>query len=147
MIDFEAQLAWLTRFIRDDAFNSPNMFISACDRIRTCPSWMLRDAAWKEVQRLGQPIVRANPKKPDGHQKTQSRVNKAYDALKSKMLSNPEGFRKGSERVPEPPNVNAHVGAGEISDDDEPMLCSVAGCSGLAGADGRCADCVAGARR
>ena len=53
LVDFDAELVWLCRFIEDDTFNSPNQYVSAMNAIRTCPSWMLRDAAWKEIQRLG----------------------------------------------------------------------------------------------
>jgi hypothetical protein len=146
LMDFDAERAWLCRFIAEDTFHSPNQYISAMTKIRTCSSWMLRDAAWKEVQRLGLPPVKSA--NPEAQIKVQARMDKAYTALQAKMSANTEGFRegfrKGSERVSKLSNVNdnAHAGVGVHAVPDETLGCATAACSGIAGPDGRCPDCV-----
>ena len=114
LVDFDAEQVWLPRFIADDTFNSPNQYISAMNAIRTCSSWMLRDAAWKEIQRLGLPPVKVADR--ERREKVQARLDKALAALRARMYASGEGSRKGSGRVSKPSNANANANA----DEDEP---------------------------
>jgi hypothetical protein len=117
LVDFDAEQLWLPRFIAEDTFNSPNQYVSAMNAIRTCPSWMLRDAAWKEIHRLGLPLPKSAD--PDARQRMQARMEKAKAALQARMYANPEGDRKGFERVSKLSNVNANANAdaGDANED------------------------------
>lgn len=139
LLDFDAEHAWLCRFIGDDTFNSPLQYVSAMKLIRTCPSWMLRDAAWKEVQRLGLPLTKS--------EKMQEALDKAHAALQARMHANREGYREGIERVSKPCNDNdhAHDHEGEYepnAETDDPPLTCANGCDSVAGPDGYCEFCV-----
>jgi hypothetical protein len=148
LVDVDAELAWLCRFIEEDTFNSPNVYVSVLNAIRTCPSWMLRDAAWKEVQRLGLPPVKSG--KPGWPEEMERRMKRAYAALQERMYANPKGDRKGFERVSKLPNVNAHAHVGEDAGAGETqhsgLLCAN-GCDRPAGPDGRCDVCAKAQKR
>lgn len=145
-IDFDAEVCWLCRFIRGDTAQSPNQYVSAMRSIRSCPSWMLRDAAWKEIQNIGIPPV-SSPK-PEWREEMHRRMEGEYIKLQSRMASNPEGFRKGFETVSKPrnDNDNANEGEGEPPTSGEAAfaLCTN-GCDSPAGFGPRgayCSGCV-----
>jgi hypothetical protein len=96
-MDHHMEKVWLRWFIRDDAFNNPNYYVSALKAIRTCRSGVLRHAAWEEIQRLGQPAL-----KPETAEKMHGRIQKAYDALKVQMLTESHTPSKGMEGVSKP---------------------------------------------
>ncbi|WP_445169888.1 hypothetical protein ACTXG7_11540 [Mycolicibacterium sp. Dal123E01] len=143
LVDYDAEVAWLAGFIREDTYNSPNQYVAVMKLIRTCPSWMLRDAAWKEVQRLGLP-----PVKSDGEagKKMAQRMQRAFDELQTRMISNPgggrnlKGFPNGSETPSKLSNAHAHAHGHE---DDDADRCSTSGCPNVPGPEGFCGACVA----
>jgi len=147
LVDFDAELVWLCRFIAEDTYNSPNQHVSAMNAIRTCPSWMLRDAAWKEIQRLGLPPVKS--KDEDARQRMQARMEKALAALRARMYASREGYRNPFETPSKLSNVNAnaHVGegaGGNPTESEEVGLCTN-GCDSPAGHGPHgayCIDCV-----
>jgi hypothetical protein len=122
-VDFDAEKAWLCRFIEEDTYHSPNQYVAALKKVGDQPSWMLRDAAWKEVQRLGTPVQKSEPAAV--REKMQRRVDAAYDALRERMIAaGLKGYRRGSEGVSKPSNVNAtdaYAGgvAGETAADND----------------------------
>lgn len=115
LIDYDAERLWLCRFMAQDTFNSPNLYINAMNKIRNCSSWMLRDAAWKEVQRLGLPPVKSDT---EGGAKVQKALDSTFGALQDKMAERvPETLpERVPERVRELSNVNAN--ANEKTDAD-----------------------------
>jgi hypothetical protein len=119
---------------------------------------MLRDAAWKEVVRLGLPPVKSD--NPETQEKMMRRMQAAYSALQDQMLKKSDtpskGDRKGIEAPSKLPNVNAHAnahggegaGAGEptltaecLTPSGQPLLCA-GGCDEPAGPDGYCELCA-----
>jgi hypothetical protein len=150
MVDYDAELAWLCGFIEEDTFNNPNQYVSALGAIRTCSSWMLRDAAWKEIQRLGLPPVK--PGKPEAQRRMQARMQRAWDGLAERMYANPKGDRRGFDTPSKVSSVNAHAHVGEDAGADDPgtepgLLCSSAGCQRPVGPDGRrCEQCAKAAK-
>jgi hypothetical protein len=146
LIDFDAERAWLCRFIAEDTFHSPNQYVAAMTRIRACPSWMLRDAAWKEIQRLGVPPIKSANE--ETRNKMHARVEAALDALRARMYANPEGFRskefrKSSERVSKLTDVDVDADADQHADVDaqKKLRCAARNCDRPARFDGYCDMC------
>ena len=99
LMDFDAEHSWLCRFLEEDTFNNPNQYVSAMNLIRTCPSWILRDAAWKEVQRLGLPPVKSG--KPEWREEIERRLRRSLRGAAGSDVRQSErgskGFRTGIE--------------------------------------------------
>ena len=64
MVDDETDELWLCRWIREDAINSPLIWVGALKAIRVVSSRTLRHAAYEEV--CGpRPVVKTNPDRPE----------------------------------------------------------------------------------
>jgi hypothetical protein len=114
LVDEHMEQAWLCRFIEEDTWNNPNFYVSTLKVIRTCRSGPLRQAAWKEVRRLGLPPVKSE--KPEVVEKMTGRMQAAYGALERHMRPGVDTPSKGGPWGLDTPrkgsNVNAHGGGG-----------------------------------
>jgi hypothetical protein len=110
LTDERAGKAWLRRFVEDDAFSSPNVYVGAMNRIRSCPSRALRIAAWLEIQRLGLPI----PKSEKTRDKMIARMEAAYGALGEQMAVDGEqvSVAAGATPTPAPPSTKTSTPGG-----------------------------------
>lgn len=158
LVDKRAGKVWLRRFIEQDAYNSPNVFVSAMKRIRTCPSRTLRIAAWHEIERLGLPVPKSD--KPETRDKMLRRMEAAYGPLRDQMavdgdeVSSAAGVTPASpptktptyvsfERVSKPfGDGSERVSSDETEDHTGGVLLCANGCDEVAGPDGYCDSCV-----
>lgn len=81
---------WLRPFIRHDAMHSPNIYVSALNKIRECQSPTLRRAAWNEVLSIHPPALKSD--KPEVRDKMHQRISDAFEELRVQM-SPEEGHR------------------------------------------------------
>lgn len=81
MVDDASEDLWLCRWIREDAVNSPLIYIGALRAIRVSSSRTLRHAAYKEVCGLPRPTVTINPDKPEAAARLEARIDHEFAQL------------------------------------------------------------------
>ena len=116
LIDYDAERLWLCRFVAQDTFEFAESVHQRYEQNQELfVIGMLRDAAWKEVQRLGLPPVKSDT---EGGAKVQKALDSTFGALQDKMAERvPETLpERVPERVRELSNVNAN--ANEKTDAD-----------------------------
>jgi len=116
LVDKRAGKAWLRRFIEQDAFNSPNVYVSAMKRVRTCPSRALRIAAWQEIQRLGLPVLKSEH--PEIRDKMMRRMEAAFEPLRDQMADEGDEVSSAAGVTPaSPPTKTPTYGSfGRVSE-------------------------------
>jgi hypothetical protein len=161
-VDYDDGQLWLRPYMKfDGALKSQTVYVGVTRAIKTVRSRRLRETIWQLFRTFPKPIspIPAYAEDPEGTKTKKiaalnASVEKGYAELEQHMTM--PGVRESLLPIPPPDGIEGvsrgSVGVGvdggseHTTDDGELMLCSVAGCSGVAGADGRCADCVRGDR-